>query len=113
MPHTHKDVANIDMIVRMVRAAGRTAGEYDPDQLARLAAVKDAVDRAMIEAVAGQRAAGVTWQTIGDALGVTRQAMIMYYGPKIDELWQSRNPGYVKPSERALGAYEEWKERFA
>jgi hypothetical protein len=84
MPHTYKDVANLDMVARMIRAAGRTVGQYDPDQLARLYALKAEIDGAMIEAISGQRAAGITWQSIGDALGVTRQAVIQLYGPRLE-----------------------------
>lgn len=86
MPHTHKDVANLDMIGRMIGAAGRTVAEYDPDQLVRLANLRNHVDAALVIAVAGQRASGMTWASIGDALGVTRQAVIQYYGPMVREL---------------------------
>jgi hypothetical protein len=85
MPHTHKDVANLDMMARMIRAAGRTVGEYDPDQLCRLDGLKSVLDAAMVAAVRGQRESGVTWQSIGEALGVTRQAVIQLYGPRLEE----------------------------
>lgn len=80
MPRTEKDPANLDMIGRMIDAAGRTVAGYDPDQLARLAALRGRIDAAMVTAIAGQRAAGIYWSSIGDALGVTKEAVIMRYG---------------------------------
>jgi hypothetical protein len=82
-------VANLDMVGRMIDAAGRTAAGYDPDQLARLAGLHDRIDAAMVVAIAGQRAAGVTWSSIGEALGVTKQAVIQLYGPKVIALARS------------------------
>ena len=86
MPHTHKDVANIDMTARMIRAAGRRAGGYDPDQLPRLSHLHAEVEAAMVAAVAGMREQGVTWASIGNALGITKQAALMFYGPRVAEL---------------------------
>lgn len=83
MPHTGKDTANLDMIGRMVMAAGRRLADYDPEELPRLLRIKGLVDEAMVEAIAGMRLSGVTWQSIGDSLGVTRQAVIMGYGPAV------------------------------
>lgn len=80
MPHRHKDPANIDMIARMIGAAGKRAAGMDPDQLARLQHLHRVVDQATAVAVAGQREQGVTWESIGDALGVTKQAALMRWG---------------------------------
>ena len=77
------DIANIDAARRMIRAAGRTVAGFDPDQLARLASLHDEIDAALVVAVAGQRSAGVHWSSIGEALGVTPEAVIMRFGPKI------------------------------
>lgn len=74
------------MIGRMITAAGRRVGGYDPDQLARLVGLHRTLDGAVVEAVAGQRAAGVTWRSIGEALGVTKEAVIQAYGPAVREL---------------------------
>lgn len=83
MPHEHRDPGNIDMIARMIGAAGRTVGTLDPDQLARLDALHRRVDEAMVAAIIGQRRAGIRWESIGDALGVTKQAVIQRYGPRV------------------------------
>lgn len=82
MPHKHSDPANLDMIARMIAAAGRRAAGLDPDQLARLQRLHRAVDDATAVAVAGQRSAGITWESIGEALGVTKQAALMRWGGK-------------------------------
>lgn len=80
MPHVDKDPANIAMISRMIRAAGNRAADYDEDQLARLAALHGDIDNATRAAVRSMRARGVTWERIGAALGVTRQAALMRWG---------------------------------
>ena len=82
MVHRESDVANIDMIGRMIRAAGHRVGGYDPDQLVRLAAIREVLDAAIVDAVTGQRSQGITWQSIGDALGITRQAALMGYAAR-------------------------------
>ncbi|MHB8594996.1 MAG: hypothetical protein ACYDB3_11825 [Acidimicrobiales bacterium] len=56
------------------RVAVDLAGD---DVLARvrvLRAAEGAVDRWLVDAVAEARAGGHSWQTIGDALGISRQA---------------------------------------
>lgn len=83
MPHSHKDPANISMIARMMTAAGRTVAGLDPDQLARLCDLRQTLDQAIVTAVAGQRSQGVYWSSIGDALGVTKEAVIQRYGPAV------------------------------
>lgn len=64
------------MCRRMIRAAGRRVAWEDPEHLRELAELKAAVDDALAVAVAGQRAAGITWDSIGEAMGYTRQAAI-------------------------------------
>lgn len=71
-------------IARLLRKAGERVGEADPAELRDLLALRDLVDQAIVEAVAGLRAQGTTWQDIGDAAGTTRQAAILRYGPKIE-----------------------------
>lgn len=78
MPRTEKDIANLDMVARMIRAAGSTVGGYDPDQLARLNNLHKEVDKAIVRAVYGQRKAGVTWESIGEALGMSRAGAYLF-----------------------------------
>lgn len=80
MGHRHSDPANLAMIARMIAAAGKRAAGMDPDQLARLQDLHRAVDQATAVAVAGQRSQGITWESIGQALGVTKQAALMRWG---------------------------------
>lgn len=72
-------------VARMIRAAGRRVGTADPDQLAALARLRRTLDEALADAVAGQRAAGIQWQSMGDALGVTKQAVIQRWAPLIND----------------------------
>lgn len=72
------------MIARMIRAAGARTGDYDEDMLAQLYLLHGSVDRAMIEAIGRMRRRGVTWERIGAALGVTRQAALQRWGGERD-----------------------------
>ena len=65
------------MVRRMIRAAGRRVGSADPEDLTELVALRHELDTAIERAVLDQRASGITWQSIGDATGTTRQAAIM------------------------------------
>ncbi|WP_246846245.1 DUF3887 domain-containing protein [Humibacter ginsenosidimutans] len=60
----------------------------DPDDGGRLvtaaAGVRDAAEGILIAAVRQARDDGASWQTIGDALGVTRQAAFQRYGKPVD-----------------------------
>lgn len=84
MPHTEKDPANLAMIRRMVRHAGYRVGERDPELLAELYRLHDDVNRAMVVAIHDQRSQGITWESIGQALGVTKQAALMRWGAEDD-----------------------------
>lgn len=70
------------MMRRMIAAAGRRVANADPDDLALLVDLHEALDDAIVTAVVGQRSAGITWQSIGEATGTTRQAAIMKWAPK-------------------------------
>lgn len=82
MPHTHKDPANIDMIGRMITAAGRHVGGMDPPDLARLVRLRVTLDAAVMDAVRGQRSQGVQWSSIAESLGVTKEAVVQRFGPQ-------------------------------
>lgn len=64
------------MVGRMLRCAGKRAGEADAEDLAALIALRADLDAAIQAAVDGLREDGITWQTIGDATGTTKQAAI-------------------------------------
>jgi hypothetical protein len=50
------------------------------DQLSRVKAQRDALDREIATCAAAARAAGVPWSQIGAALGTTKQAAQQRYG---------------------------------
>lgn len=58
------------------------AADPDPDLrgLTALAAISDAVDVILQASVLEAREKGLTWQAIGDALGMTRQAAQQRFG---------------------------------
>ena len=105
MPHKESDPGNVDMIARLITAAGKRLGGYDPDQLARLRNLNRVLDRALVDAVAGQRAAGVTWRAIGEGLGVTKEAVVQQFGPEIRSragthyARQQQGEGVVRPGQ--------------
>lgn len=68
---------------RMIRAAGRRVAEADPEQLAALNGLQGELERALLTGVAGQRASGIQWATIGRALGVTKEAVIQRWGRRL------------------------------
>jgi hypothetical protein len=70
------------MLRRVTAAAGKRVGEADVEDLAELIGIQKDLDAAIGRAVAGLRDDGYTWQSIGDALGVTRQAAFMRWGPR-------------------------------
>lgn len=72
----------VEVAARMVRRAGRLAGQGDPEHLAQLLELHRLLDEVVQEAVDTQRAGGITWQSIGDATGTTRQAALMKWAPK-------------------------------
>lgn len=74
------------MAERIIRRAGERVGQEDPEQLAQLVRLRQVVEDAIIRAIAAQRTQGMTWEAIGDCMGVTRQAALMNYGPKITGL---------------------------
>ena len=62
----------------------------DPDErvqtLRAIARARAALDRAMPGAVAGARAAGLSWEDIGRAVGLTRAAVWRKYSENSDRL---------------------------
>lgn len=70
----------VHMIRRMLKAAGERVAHDDPAVLAELVALRADLDRAVRVAVGAQRAAGITWASIGEATGTTGQAANMKWG---------------------------------
>lgn len=67
----------LGMVRRIIRAAGRRVGNADAEDLTELVALRHDLDAAIENAVQQLRTSGITWQSIGDATGTTRQAAIM------------------------------------
>jgi hypothetical protein len=79
-------------VVRALRAlvaesGGRPGSEPEPllHGMGHLASMAERLDWAMLSLVAEARARGVSWATIGAALGVTKQAAQQRFGPYVAE----------------------------
>lgn len=79
-------------VVRAVRAVAQESGQRqraDVDgltaALGNLAAIDERVDWALLSVVGEARAAGLSWQAIGTALGVSKQAAQQRFGRYVAE----------------------------
>jgi hypothetical protein len=81
--HVPEPVEYVEMIRRMVRAAGRRVSVADPEHLAALVAVRRDLDAAIVTAVAGVRRSGFSWQSIGEATGTTKQSAVQKWGAAV------------------------------
>lgn len=70
----------LNMLRRMVRAAGRRVAEADEVDLAQLIAIRADLDEAINTAVQGMRARDLSWAYIASATGTTRQAAFKRWG---------------------------------
>lgn len=70
----------LSMLGRMVKAAGLKVGRADAEDLAALVAIHRDLEDAIRAGVEGLRADGYSWRAIGEALGVSGQAVNMRYG---------------------------------
>lgn len=77
----HSDLAGyFGMVKRSICALGRRIPQNDVPDLILLAEVVDLAQRTMQTTVDQLRADGASWQQIGDALGVTKQAAEKRFG---------------------------------
>lgn len=68
------------MMSRMIRAHGRRVADGDPEDLADLKALRDVLEAAIADGVAGQRARyDRSWSDIGRGLGISKQAAQQRY----------------------------------
>lgn len=68
------------MLKRMVSASARRVSHADLVDLRELVGIQDTVDEAIRTAIAGLRDSGYSWKSLGEALGVSGQAVYMRYG---------------------------------
>lgn len=86
MKHSDRTATDIIGVAgRLIKAAGRRASREDPEQLAELVNLQDILAEAIQMAVDGQRAAGITWQSIGEATGTTKQAAIQKWARRSEQ----------------------------
>lgn len=79
LPH-RADAEMAAGLIRLVRALGRRLAEDDPPNgVPLLRALDRELDVAWERAVAGWRASGFTDREIGEALGVTKQAVVQRF----------------------------------
>jgi hypothetical protein len=78
---TYTDIHGfVDMLGRMVAAAGRKMRHADAADLVELVGIRDGLEAAIRDGIEGLRADGYSWKSIGEALGTTGQAAYMRYG---------------------------------
>lgn len=78
-----REVETLDFLAacrRMLRAASRRAADADEFELEALIALRGELDAAIRDAVAGQRARGLSWAYIAAATGTTRQGAQQKWG---------------------------------
>lgn len=73
---TYRDTGDVAAATaRLVRVVGRRVAEQDPADLAALHLLDEALREAWATAIAGLRTTGASDAVIGEALGVTKQAV--------------------------------------
>jgi hypothetical protein len=81
-PYTPVD-DSLAMLRRCIRSIGKKVGRSDPEHLTKLVQLQYLLEDAVVDAVAGLRGDGFTWESIGKALGTTRQAALMRFGERV------------------------------
>jgi hypothetical protein len=72
----------IGSLARMIRAAGPRVAAGDPEDLALLVGLHGEIDRAIAVGVAGLQRSGMTWRSIGEATGTSREAAFQKWAAK-------------------------------
>ncbi|MBV9097615.1 MAG: hypothetical protein JO079_06130 [Frankiaceae bacterium] len=78
----------VRLLRELVRDSGGPAGGEPPallHALGRLADVGERIEWAMLSLIGEARCQGVTWQAIGEALGVTKQAAQQRFAPYVQQ----------------------------
>lgn len=70
----------LDMLSRMIRAAGKRVGAADEHELAKLVDIQREFEAAVQTAVDAQIASGRSWSYIGNVLGISKQAAFKRFG---------------------------------
>jgi hypothetical protein len=91
MKRTVDTEAYLTMLERLLAAAHRRVGQSDVDELRVLARLSRSIEDLQTEAVRRLRAESVTWDDIGTATGVTRQAALMKWKPRLS----TRSPSAI------------------
>ena len=86
------------MVVRSIRTfVTESGGRADPSPegllfgLGRLADLGERIEWAMLSIIGEARSKGVTWQAIGGALGVTKQAAQQRFAPYVKKAFEQAN----------------------
>lgn len=77
---------NIAMLRRMLRASYRHLDVTDLAGLAQLFGLQADLADLVLHVIGHMKNAGYTWQEIADVTGVTRQAALLRWAPKLAEL---------------------------
>ncbi|MDH6181803.1 hypothetical protein M2152_001985 [Microbacteriaceae bacterium SG_E_30_P1] len=73
----------LGFVGRIIRAGGiRVGNDGDEFELAELVAMHDTIDEAIAHAVDLHRSRGKSWTSIGDSLGISRQAAQQRFGSR-------------------------------
>lgn len=86
MAKTHRERSFEDVYgaaQRFLKALAHRTGEADEFELGELVALKDDLEEAVVIAIRLQLTYGKSWQSIGDSLGMTRQAAFKRYAHKV------------------------------
>lgn len=86
-PEVHRELVEtvkyVGAVGRMIRAAGRRAGDGDEVELAALLKLESVLEEAIVAAVEGQRSVGRSWAYVALATGRSREAAFKRWGKRV------------------------------